>query len=252
MFDDLRISILLIGTLFIIGIYLWDYWHTRRKHKQDEAGARLDDINGPVDEDSGNADQWDIVPLLRHNARWSPVEDEQLREFAGISGRENKTAQSDEITVEGFSATTPEVALGVPLSEQLFVLTVFAQEDVLFTGPTLSDLFDHLDLHYGELRIFHRLDDASGQSVFSVASIIEPGYFDLRSMHELRTPGLVLFMRLPGPLDGQTAFADMYATAKELAALQEGRIGDQMRNLLTDETFKYMRADAARYPASET
>lgn len=244
--DALRVSLLLIGVAIVVAIYLWDRWRRRR-------GARSDVIDVPLrdDEYAGGDDDWDVIPLLRHAVRGVPVDDAHLREFAGINGREAKAAVSEDVVADSFAAIpTSENEPEPPPAEQLLVLSVIAQEGEFFTGPTLSDLFERLGLQYGDMHIFHRLDAASGEPVFSVVSIIEPGYFDLETLHDLRTPGLALFMRLPGPEDGQSAFEDMYATAQALAAAQEGRIGDQARNLLTDAALTQMRAQAARYRAA--
>jgi cell division protein ZipA len=242
--DALRVSLLLIGVAIIAAIYLWDRWR-RRRAERDEL------LDVPVMQDSeagmGNDDDWDVIPLLRHAVRGVPVDDTHLREFAGINGRETSVVTDE--ALEPLRTATSEDDAPSP-AEQLLVLSVIAQEGDMFTGPTLSDLFEQLGLRYGDMQIFHRIDDASGEPVFSVVSIIEPGHFELETLHELRTPGLALFMRLPGPEDGQSAFEDMYATAQALAAAQEGRIGDQARNLLTDAALTQMRAQAARYRAA--
>lgn len=239
--DALRVSLLLIGVAIVAAIYLWDRRQRRRAMQDNIIDAPLSDA-----ESTAGDDDWDVIPLLRHAVRGVPVDDAHLREFAGINGREVKAEAVDTAVLESVTTAADD---GPSPVEQLLVLTVITQEGAFFTGPTLSDLFERLGLHYGDMRIFHRLDAVSGEPVFSVVSIIEPGYFDLETLHELRTPGLALFLRLPGPEDGRAAFEDMYATAQALAAAQEGRIGDQARNLLTDAALTQMRAQAARYRA---
>jgi len=256
MFDDLRISILLIGTFLVMAIYLWDRWKEYRARKSEllKTEQLSADLTAPVGDE-----HWEIVPLLRDTERGAPVEDAQLREFAGIkNSAPNDDAEAGSgietvaQNVEPKTVPSSKSPAGEILPERLLALTVFTQEDNVFTGPGLSDLFDRLDLHYGEMKIFHYIDKASGESVFSLASIIEPGYFDLETLHELRTPGLALFMRLPGPLDGKAAFDAMYATAREIAALKEGLIGDQARNMLSTDALSAMRSEAARYPAQSS
>ncbi len=241
--DIFRLSLLLIGVVVIAAIYLWDRWRRQRVVRDD-----LFDTALPADDHAaaGDDDDWDVIPLLRHAVRGVPVDDTQLREFAGINGREAKAAVAVEEAREAFAPLPTEETGSQPV-EQLLVLSLIAQDGEVFTGPTLSDLFEQLDLHYGDMRIFHRIDAASGESVFSIASIIEPGYFDLETLHELRTPGLVLFMRLPGPVAGAEAFEDMYATVQSLAAAMEGRVGDQQRRLLNDASLAHMRAQAQAF-----
>ncbi|PKM42483.1 MAG: hypothetical protein CVV05_18080 [Gammaproteobacteria bacterium HGW-Gammaproteobacteria-1] len=241
--DPFRLILLLIGAAIVAAIYLWDRWR-RRQPKRD---ALFDDeLPREADGTADSDDDWDVIPLLRHAVRGAPVEEAQLREFAGFNGREAKTAvAADEARAALGSVSTRDDEPPAPQpAEQLLVLSVIAQEGEVFTGPTLSDLFEQLGLHYGDMRIFHRMDADSGEGVFSVVSIIEPGYFELENLPELRTPGLALFMRLPGPVAGTAAFEDMYATAQSLAAALEGRLGDQQRRPLSADVLAHMRAQA--------
>ena len=50
--------------------------------------------------------------------------------------------------------------------------------------------------------------------VFSAASLVEPGSFDLENIKAQKIPGISLFMVLPGPIDGAEAFDLMMAAAR--------------------------------------
>ncbi len=243
--DPFRLILLAIGVVLIAAIYLWDRWRRR----QGEREQYLDDELPSPAEEAGSDDDWDIIPLPRHADRSAPMEEAQLKELAGFNGRSAKAGLSEEEEAVALAAfRDEEVAPADAPREALLVLTVIAQEGESFSGPTLSDLFEALDLRYGDMRIFHRIDAASGQPVFSIVNVLEPGYFDLQDLPDLRTPGLALFMHLPGPLDGATAFDDLLATARSLAGALEGRIGDQQRRLLNDATVAQMRATARQFP----
>jgi cell division protein ZipA len=240
--DPFRLILLLIGAAIIAAIYLWDRWR-RRQPKHDPLFD--DELPQDADRAAHSDEDWDVIPLLRHAVRGAPVEEAQLREFAGFNGREAKAAvAADEAREVLGSVSTRDDEQASQPAEQLLVFSVIAQEGEVFTGPTLSDLFEQLGLQYGDMRIFHRMDADSGEAVFSVVSIIEPGYFELENLPELRTPGLALFMRLPGPVVGAAAFEDMYATARALAGALEGRLGDQQRRPLTEDSLAHMRAQA--------
>lgn len=244
--DAFRWSLLLIGLVVIGAIYGWEVWRRR-------AAARETLSDDTLPEDTGTAggdDDWEVIPLLRHAVRGSPMDPAQLRELTGFNGRAAKAPLAEEEALESLGPlSTEEAAAPPPPREELLVLSVLAPRGEAFTGPTLSELFEQLDLRYGDMRIFHRLDEASGESVYSVVSIVEPGHFELETLHELRTPGLALFMRLPGPVAGADAFEDMYAVAQTLASTMEGGVADQQRRLLTEETLAQLRAQAARFPA---
>ena len=245
--DPFRISLLVIGAVLIAAIYFWDRW--RRKQVERSAFSHdelpADHAPGVVDDD------WDIIPLPRHADRSAPMEEAQLKELAGLNGRSAKAGLSPEEEAAALSAFADDEKAGArpkaQADEALLVLTVIAQEGESFSGPTLSDLFEQLDLRYGDMRIFHRIDDASGQTVFSIVNVLEPGYFDLQELPDLRTPGLALFMHLPGPRAGAESFDDLLGTARRLAGALEGRIGDQQRRLLNDASIAQMRATARQF-----
>ncbi len=237
--DPFRLSLLLIGLVVIAAVYFWG--RRRRQHDDDDY---LPDDRPPSAEAITDVEDWDIIPLPRQADRSAPLEEGQLQELAGFSGKGamgNLSAEEEAVAQEAFGARADAPP------EALLVLTVIAQEGASFTGPTLSDLFEDLGLHYGDMQIFHRIDPASGKSVFGVANIVEPGYFALQQLPELRTPGLALFMHLPGPVAGDAAFDDLLATARRLAGALEGLIGDQQRHLLNEATIARMRATARRF-----
>lgn len=232
--DPFRLSLLLIGVVVIAGIYLWG----RRRRPPADDDYLFDE--SPSDTSSG--EEWDVIPLPRQADRSDPLEPGQLQDLAGFSGKGamgDLSAAEEAAAQAAFSDTEPK--------ETLMVLTVIAQEGSSFTGPTLSDLFEDLDLPYGEMQIFHRIDKASGRSVFGVANIVEPGYFALQQLPDLRSPGLALFMRLPGPVAGAAAFDDLLMTARRLAGALEGLIGDQQRRVLDEAAIARMRAVAQRF-----
>ncbi len=246
--DSFRLSLLAIGAALIAFIYLWGRWRRRQEARE----HYLDDPLTSDDEADNGGDEWEIIPLPRQAERGAPMEAAQLKELAGMSGREARQGLSaDEVAaLSAFQSEQPDVGGAAPAElpvEELLVLTVIAQEGEAFTGPTLSDLFEQLGLEYGDMRVFHRIYGPERESVFSLVSIVEPGYFELEKLPDLRLPGLALFMRLPGPRAGGAAFDDFLATARALASALEGRLADQQRRPLTEESIAKLRARAARF-----
>lgn len=244
--DPFRLSLLLIGAVVVAGIYLWGRRQRRRGEDDD-----LFEVLPPSPHDAaGGVDDWDVIPLPRQADRSTPLEAEQLQELAGLTGRAVKRGLSAAEEAAAQAAFGDGAAAAAEPGKALLVLTVIAQEGTSFTGPTLSDLFETLDLRYGDMQIFHRIDGASGRSVFGVVNIVEPGHFALAQLPDLRTPGLALFLHLPGPLAGIAAFDDLLATARHLAGALEGRVGDQQRHPLNDDAIARMRAVARRFAAT--
>ena len=111
----------------------------------------------------------------------------------------------------------------VPAQEEHLViaLTVMARNGRRLDGAEVSRAVQDAGMEFGDMGIFHRLSSAEDGAVplFSLADVLKPGYFDPERIGELRTPGLALFMELPGPAaEATTTFRKMVATGERLAA----------------------------------
>lgn len=95
--------------------------------------------------------------------------------------------------------------------------------------------------------IYHRITEVNGypEVVFSVASMLKPGYLDPVESQDFSTVGLTLFMVLPGPTDGVAAFRDLINTADKLALRLGGEVLDESRTRITHQSAQYMRDEIA-------
>ena len=111
-------------------------------------------------------------------------------------------------------------------------------------GQALRAALEARALRHGEDRLFH-LYPGSGPPgtgpLFSAVNVVEPGVFDLETMDSLRTPGIGLFMRLPGPEDPGAAFGVMIDVARELADVLDAQLCDETRSKLTAQTLNHLR-----------
>ena len=119
----------------------------------------------------------------------------------------------------------------------VIALMVLAGEGQFFQGSDLVPCMLEHDLRFGEMDIFHRHADASGQGpvLFSVANALKPGTFDPDNMHNFASPGISMFMQLPGPQDPRTAYNLMLATAEQIAHAMGGEVRDAGRRPLSTE-----------------
>ncbi len=103
-----------------------------------------------------------------------------------------------------------------------------------FDGYALLQALLASAMRFGERDIFHRYEGTpqAGNIVFSLASIKKPGTFDLPSMGEFTTPGLLLFMQTTDSQDAVTAFDAMVQTAQQLADTLGGQLADESRRPL--------------------
>ena len=112
---------------------------------------------------------------------------------------------------------TPEVQPPPAIEEKIVTLRVAAPPLERFGGRELVDALRAAGFEHGKFSIFHRMAP-SGATLFSVASLVEPGTFDLERIEGQRFPGISLFAVLPGPMEADATLELMVGIARELAA----------------------------------
>ena len=148
------------------------------------------------------------------------------------------------------AAETAATITAPPLEDKIIVLYIMAPPGGRFAGPDVRHAIEAAGLHYGQMRIFHRLVDQNqpdSEAVFSLANSVEPGSFDLDRLGEFTTPGLTLFMQLPGPLNGITALDSMLAAAHIIATELHGELRDQSRSVLSKQSIELLHSEIVEY-----
>lgn len=113
-------------------------------------------------------------------------------------------------------------------------------------GAKLQEVLQAELLNHGRYDIFHR-EHVDGQSVFSIASMVEPGTFDREKMNETLYPGVTLFAQLPGPVPGMHALNEMVACARRLHASLGGVLQDDRGVPLTVHRIERMRQEVREF-----
>ncbi len=128
-----------------------------------------------------------------------------------------------------------------PVTNEVLILYVLMPEGQDINGAMLLPSLLTLGFKYGEMNIFHRHQDSagSGEVLFSLANMFNPGTFDLEEMDKLHTRGLSLFMTLPGPGEALQNFNLMHSAAKKLAEEFGGQVLDGQRSMLTVQTVRH-------------
>ena len=76
------------------------------------------------------------------------------------------------------------------------MLNVLAPTGTLYHGRSLVEAMQSQSLKYGDMNIFHRVDQKTKSKLFSVANALEPGTFDLSDLDDFQSSGLTFFMQL--------------------------------------------------------
>jgi cell division protein ZipA len=113
-------------------------------------------------------------------------------------------------------------------------------------GAKLLESLQAESLQHGKYGIFHRLH-TDGSIVFSVASMVEPGTFEIEKMGETLYTGVTMFTQLPGPVPGMHALNELIACARRLQAILGGTLQDERGVPLTVHRIERMRQEVREF-----
>lgn len=129
--------------------------------------------------------------------------------------------------------------------QRIVALRLVANEEH-WDGRLLREAIEAEGLHFGRYSIFHR-EREDGKTLFYVASMLEPGSFDLAKMEVQIFPGISLFGIVPGPLDAPATFDLVLAAARHLAERLKGQLQDEQGSTLTAQRILNLREELVHY-----
>lgn len=129
--------------------------------------------------------------------------------------------------------------------EKLVMLYLAAKSGHSISGAELVLATEKVGLVYGHNNIYHRLAEGAhaNEPIFSMANVIQPGYFDLDQIDTLQTPGVSFFMTLPGPVTAIQAWDSMLPIAERMAQLLDAVLLDSDRNALGRQRILHIKED---------
>jgi cell division protein ZipA len=215
--DGLRWLLLLFGLLVIAGVY---FYSRREKSTPEEEPVPLERVEPTLSSDE------------------APAEPD--------TGDAHADAPVTEVPEEQEAPATPE---SVP--QKIVTLRLVARDGGSFRGDELVLSLRGIGMRHGKFGIFHRYDGSNeDETVFSAASLIEPGSFDLTNIKEQELPGISLFLILPGPIEGAEAFDMMMSAARAVAQALDGELLDESGSTLSIQRERYMREEVIQFEHS--
>ncbi len=146
-------------------------------------------------------------------------------------------------------AEAPAIRAHVP--QKIVTVRLVARNSASFRGDELILSLRGIGLRHGKFGIFHRYDGSDeDQTIFSAASLVEPGSFDMSNIKEQQIPGISMFLVLPGPVDGVEAFDLMVTAAKALAKSLNGELLDETGSTLSIQRERYLREEIIQFQHS--
>ena len=154
---------------------------------------------------------------------------------------ENRRKQAEEAqTLQELVESEESVVVNV---EQVLSIIVAAKDPQGFFGNNLHGLVEACGMVHGSMDLFHRFEDGltEGQTQFSLANMTDSGAFDLDTIANIHTAGVVFFLTLPSANDSIRAFDYMLETAQCLANNLGGELYDENRSVLRAQTVEHYR-----------
>ena len=232
--DTLRLTLVIIGILVIGGIYF--------KFRSSDTDFLLS-LKRMINPATANVDEVDdeYIPVL------TPINDEpDSSDFEAlslaISGRDRIEKYTKQ---EEMSFTAVEETNEAGPENLLVVLNIMSPKGQMFTGEGVHAVMTSAGLTHGEHKIYHYMQDKL--AVFSIANAIEPGFFDLSQLENISTPGLAVFMELPGPIECRKAFETLLEISQRLAKALSGELCDENRSVLTQQTISHLKDKVEAY-----
>ena len=135
--------------------------------------------------------------------------------------------------------------------QKIVTLRLIGREKKPFQGDELILSMRGIGLRHGKFGIFHRYDgNDESRTIFSAASLVEPGSFDLANIKDQQIPGISLFLVLPGPVDSVESFDLMMAAARALAQTLDGELLDESGSTLSIQRERYLREEIIQFQHS--
>ncbi|MDP4653861.1 MAG: cell division protein ZipA [Porticoccaceae bacterium] len=130
--------------------------------------------------------------------------------------------------------------------QQILVMHLMAPKGEKLSGTDLQSVALKNGLRFGEMKIFqrHLQLDGSGEVLFSMANLVNPGTFDLKTIDQMTTPGVTFFMALDDLDDPAGALDIMIECVDSMAADLEAFILDETRSSMTRQTLDHYRQRA--------
>jgi len=205
---ELRWILLVLGALVIGAVYLW----TRRPLK------------------------------ISFRSRLEPSE----RTEPSLSAGEG--AESGPKTPEATDDIVPPNLGNTSGVERVVTLRFMSKEEGELSCDKVILALRKAGLVHGKYGIFHYLpDNDSSQPCFSVASLTEPGSFNLSEVNDATLPGMSFFMVLANDDDLVENFDAMVRVARDMAKELNGEIFDERGSSWSIQRERYVREEIIQF-----
>ncbi len=258
--DGLRWILLVAGILVVIGVLLFSRLQANKAERRAakrgsddvesaDTSNRGDRVEPVIGSGAAAADQASAEANDDYANRFPPLGGEQvdIEDVAPPGGV--AVAEADAEPKGSGDAAGPGGDRDLSdVPQRIVTVRIVGNGDDTFPGDKLVLSLRGIGMRHGRFGIFHRYDGNDEQRVvFSAASLVEPGSFDLENLKEQTFPGISLFMVLPGPIDGAEAFDSMMAASRTLTQSLNAELLDESGSTLSIQRERYLREEIIQY-----
>ncbi|MEE8234541.1 MAG: cell division protein ZipA [Gammaproteobacteria bacterium] len=237
--NDLRLILLGIGLFIIAIIYLWG---TFNQKLQDRSHLRkLTSFKRSSSEDIK------LMPTYDDDDEVSTATLAELNKF--LANSKLPDIDASDFSLSAKTVATDKATQPIP-DIQIITFLIKASPGKEFSGVNILNATKTVGFRFGDMNIFHHHGVKglmADQPLFSLASMYEPGCFELEQMETYKTKGLALFMQLPSPVDNVAAFDLMQETVMRLTDILQGEIWSSKQKPIDKKTLQAMRNVAAEF-----
>jgi len=138
------------------------------------------------------------------------------------------------------------------IDDVIAVFVLASPDEPAIKGEKILSASFALDLKYGDMKIFHRYVDSSivneetneianSEILFSMANLMEPGWFDFDAMHEMETSGISFFMQANLLENPSAVLDDMLICAHRMSTMVGAKLCNAQRKPLDEAHTNELR-----------
>jgi cell division protein ZipA len=231
--DQLRIGILVAGLLLLAAI-----WYFGRSPRKEQQGRRRESRGSPA-----------MTSEYGH-ARREPSLDGESPGDPGDGDYSSGEVSQPELGLPAEPAANSHLGRRETQDfDKIVSLYVAARAGTVLRGEDIVVAAEKTGMVFGHMSVFHRLLEGHPERgpVFSMASIIKPGSFDMATIRDLETPAIAFFLTLPAPVPALDAWEKMLPTVQRMAELLDGIVLDDSRNALGRQRIAHIRDELRAY-----
>ncbi|GAB4185963.1 MAG: hypothetical protein Tsb002_10050 [Wenzhouxiangellaceae bacterium] len=266
--DILRIILSIAGVLILVGIVLHDHYGRKRRKRNTATGKarrepRVGELELPLPDDDEQAStatppppDWgrfedldDPPPLHQRDAAAQPYNKLAPPPAQPARRRQPPASAPERATARPAPARPPPAEGGIlpQNTDKIITLYVRARSERRISGVELLDAAIKTGLQFGARNIFHRIAEGGEEPIFSMANLVKPGYFDAGAWNMFETPGVALFMTLPGKQPALDTWDAMLAAGQRMAELLSAELLDDARCSMSRQRIGQIREELREY-----